>query len=90
MNKALIRARSIARKLGVLSAMKAVHAAIFSHGYESRFDNALLSHINTGDRVWDVGANVGFYTAKFAEKVGPTGVVVAFEPVRECFDLLEG
>jgi len=34
--------------------------------------------------VWDVGANVGFYTTRFAEKVGQ-GAVVAFEPAGSCY-----
>ena len=41
-----------------------------------------------GDLVVDVGANVGFYTKRFAELVGPEGRVLAFEPVPETFVLL--
>lgn len=87
MNKAVIRARSAARKLGLLSSLKRVHS-MFSQGYERRFDAALLSDINPGDVIWDVGANVGLYTEKFLAKTGPGGKVVAFEPAPECFDLL--
>jgi FkbM family methyltransferase len=49
-------------------------------GYEAAFDDALFAEIAPGDVVWDVGANVGYYTRKFAEAVGPGGRVVAFEP----------
>jgi FkbM family methyltransferase len=87
MNKTLIRARSAARKLGLLSSLKRVHS-MFSQGYERRFDTALLSDIKPGDVIWDVGANVGLYTEKFLAKTGPGGKVVAFEPAPECFDLL--
>jgi len=38
-----------------------------------------------GDWVVDVGANVGFYTKRLAELVGPEGRVLAFEPVPETF-----
>lgn len=38
-----------------------------------------------GDWVIDVGANVGFYTKRLAELVGPEGRVLAFEPVPETF-----
>ena len=41
-----------------------------------------------GDWVIDVGANVGFYTKRLAELVGPEGRVLAFEPVPETFVLL--
>lgn len=87
MNKLFIRARSAARKLGVLSSLKRVHS-MFSRGYEMRFDAALLSQVQPGDVIWDVGANVGLYTEKFLAKTGSAGKVVAFEPAPECFALL--
>lgn len=87
MNTLLIRARSVARKLGILSQLKAVHS-VFHRGYEEYFDTALITHIQPGDVVWDIGANLGLYTEKFLEKVGSGGAVVAFEPVSDCFDVL--
>jgi FkbM family methyltransferase len=48
--------------------------------YEKRFNKALENTIRPGDVVWDVGANVGFYTELFSRWVGPNGQVVAFEP----------
>ncbi len=87
MNTLLIRARSVARKLGILSQLKAVHS-VFQRGYEEHFDTALLAHIQSGDVVWDIGANLGLYTEKFLEKVGRGGAVVAFEPVSDCFAVL--
>jgi FkbM family methyltransferase len=36
--------------------------------------------IKSGDHVLDLGANVGYHTRKFAEEVGTTGLVHAFEP----------
>ena len=57
-------------------------------GYENRFGSELLNQIASGDTVWDVGANVGFYSAQFARKVGPTGRVVAFEPALSCYEQL--
>jgi FkbM family methyltransferase len=38
--------------------------------------------------VIDVGANVGHYTLRFSELVGPAGRVLAFEPVPDTFELL--
>lgn len=38
------------------------------------------SCLEPGDVVLDIGANVGHYTKKYAERVGPTGLVYAIEP----------
>lgn len=48
----------------------------------------LAEWVAAGDWVLDVGANVGNYTARMSELVGPTGRVLAFEPVPETFELL--
>jgi FkbM family methyltransferase len=44
--------------------------------------------IGAGDWVLDIGANIGHYTRKFSDLVGPTGRVIAFEPVPRTFELL--
>ncbi len=44
--------------------------------------------ISAGDWVIDVGANVGHYTKRFSDLVGPQGRVIALEPVPETFALL--
>jgi FkbM family methyltransferase len=44
--------------------------------------------LRPGQVVWDVGANVGFYTVIAAHAVGPTGQVVAFEPLPSNVDAL--
>ncbi len=50
----------------------------------------LLSKINAGDTILDIGANVGFFTKAFANKVGSQGQVFAFEPDPLMFDVLSG
>jgi FkbM family methyltransferase len=50
--------------------------------------NALQTVVHTNDVVYDIGANVGFFTAIAARLVGPIGNVVAFEPLKENFNLL--
>ena len=48
--------------------------------YEDRFGKLMLGSIRQGDVVWDVGANVGLYSRKFSDIVGPAGRVIAYEP----------
>jgi FkbM family methyltransferase len=44
--------------------------------------------ISEGDWVIDVGANIGHYTKRLSDLVGPSGRVLAFEPVPNTFSLL--
>jgi len=48
----------------------------------------LEEFIAPGDWVIDVGANIGHYTKKMSELVGPEGRVIAFEPISNTFSLL--
>ncbi|MCM8769114.1 MAG: FkbM family methyltransferase [Candidatus Omnitrophica bacterium] len=48
----------------------------------------LSTIIASGDWVIDVGANVGHYTKRLSELVGPHGRVLAIEPVPDTFALL--
>lgn len=75
-----IRLRSFGRRLGIFPPLVRAYRRISGARYEERFDAALLTAIRSGDTVWDVGANVGLYTEKFAKQVEPFGRVVAFEP----------
>jgi FkbM family methyltransferase len=40
----------------------------------------MLESLRADDCVWDVGANIGYYTTRIAQRLGPQGKVVAFEP----------
>lgn len=73
-----ISLRNAARALGITPVLGKF---LQTDSYEAEFDRELLAAIRAGDVVWDIGANVGFYTKKFAERVGPDGRVFAFEPV---------
>ncbi|MDZ4257160.1 MAG: FkbM family methyltransferase [Gemmatimonadales bacterium] len=48
----------------------------------------LDTFVKSGDWVIDVGANVGHYSHRLSQLVGPTGRVMAFEPVPETFAML--
>lgn len=40
----------------------------------------MFAHLRNTDVVWDIGANVGFYTRRFAKRVETAGSVLAIEP----------
>lgn len=48
-----------------------------------------LRMVRRGDVVFDIGANLGYFTLLFSDLVGRTGEVHAFEPVARTFAALE-
>lgn len=73
----IICARNIGRALGLnrlIARMKV------DKEYEARFEKTLITRLQPGDTIYDIGANVGHYTMIFADTVGEAGHVVAFEP----------
>lgn len=72
-----IAARTLGRRLG---ANRLIGRFSAGSGYEIGYDAGLSAMILPGHCVWDVGANVGYYTRLFAERVGNRGRVFAFEP----------
>lgn len=87
MNELTILARSTARRLGVIHLIR--HARHFfnraSADYEASFCKEFINSILPGDVVWDVGANVGYYTEMLAERLINEGKVIAFEPAPQSF-----
>lgn len=84
----LLKLRRLGQRLGVLRPMVRMYRRAFNTAYEEKFDREILNRIAPGDVVWDIGANVGFFTRKFAEKVGEQGKVLAFEPSPTTFSVL--
>ena len=79
----------VMRKLGrKLNINPLIAKLVYPEQYEKAFDEQMLSNIEVGDCVWDVGANIGFYTSKFSAAVGSKGRVVAFEPFASTFEIL--
>lgn len=56
--------------------------------YEPFQTRLLLDTLRPGDVFADVGAFIGYYTVLAAARVGPKGLVVAFEPDPDTFALL--
>jgi len=61
---------------------------IYTGNYEASLKKIFRSLIKDGDHVLDIGANIGFHTLYFAELVGSTGTVTAFEPVPKNYNEL--
>ncbi|HEV7747316.1 MAG TPA: FkbM family methyltransferase [Pyrinomonadaceae bacterium] len=68
------------------------HLGLVARGalsYEPRYVRALRSLICEGQSIFDVGANIGFYSVLFSGWVGSSGRVVAYEPDSNNLKLLE-
>src|SRR5947208_3014753 len=51
--------------------------------WEPHIERALNRFLRPGDVGYDIGANLGYFSAVMGRAVGPTGVVVSLEPVAE-------
>jgi FkbM family methyltransferase len=71
---------------------RALYARLYLLGKriaERRERRFFRQEISPGMVVFDVGANIGFYTTLFADLVGPTGRVHSFEPDPLSFGILK-
>jgi FkbM family methyltransferase len=59
------------------------------NNYELPVTNLLPRLISKGQVVYDIGANLGFYTVHFSRLVGPKGQVICFEPSPLCIYFLQ-
>ena len=57
--------------------------------YEQETSLFIRNYLKKGDNVWDVGANIGYFTLEFARSVGSSGKVISFEPHPEIFKVLQ-
>lgn len=76
-NPFVLAMRNMGRSLGL---NRVLGSLLRGRGYEDRFQEAMFAAVREGDVVWDVGANVGLYSARFSNCVGGGGAVFAFEP----------
>lgn len=57
-----------------------IKGTLFLGLYEKAEREVFSNLIHSGDRVVDIGANIGIFTGIAAKRVGDTGEVIAFEP----------
>lgn len=48
---------------------------------EPHLQRIIREYVASGDTVYDIGANIGYVSLGLAKRVGPTGHVIAFEPI---------
>jgi FkbM family methyltransferase len=84
------RARLRGLRIGGPSAWHATHVRAWRRGHEYWMAEYLAAAVRTGTTVLDVGAYVGYFTLLAAERVGPRGHVIAFEPHPESRAALVG
>ena len=82
-----IRRHDVIISHGVASGLR-FNAAGANAGYaigttEPLVQEAVRTIVRPRDVVYDIGANVGFFTVLAARLVGPAGAVIAFEPLPE-------
>jgi len=66
----------------------AKHLGYLVGTYEPQLQRAIKTYVRRDDTVWDIGANIGYVALCCAKQVGPSGRVIAFEPVPENAALL--
>lgn len=68
------------------------HLGLIARGakaYESQYVNLMRGLVSKGDIVFDVGANIGFYSVLFSRWVWSAGKVIAYEPDPRNVELLK-
>ncbi len=78
---------TVCADLGELICQPLFVRGYYAHQYG---EDVLLDRlISQGMKVFDLGANIGYYTAFFSHRVGPGGLVVAVEPAPRALRILK-
>lgn len=71
---------------------ESVYTGLYRFGYiphQYGLDKLFMRVLRTGDIVFDIGANIGYTSILFSTIVGDDGKVIACEPVKKSFELLQ-
>lgn len=67
----------------------AIGASLYYSGtFEAKTERLIESRVGPGMVAIDIGANFGYHTFRLAQAVGPSGRVLAFEPMAEAWSRL--
>ncbi|MFW9794936.1 MAG: FkbM family methyltransferase [Candidatus Thorarchaeota archaeon] len=77
------------RKLIVNPRNESHRMITFCGTYDPLDSSIVRDLVNDGDTVFDVGANLGWYTTLIGKRIGPHGSVVGIEPLPSVFSLLK-
>jgi FkbM family methyltransferase len=75
-------------RIKLLTKDDSVSQNIFLESYEKETISFLKRIVLPGDIIYDIGANIGYYTLIFSKLAGPTGWIHSFEPSKREFFLL--
>jgi hypothetical protein len=53
--------------------------------FEPELQDAILDLVNPGQIIYDIGANIGFITLLFANRIGSKGHIFAFEALQRSY-----
>lgn len=87
-----IKKKTIVIRKGVkfeLDLSEVTDSAIYHNFYEKGITAIFEKYLEKGDVVFDVGANIGYYTLLSASLIGKEGEVYSFEPVPATFNRLK-
>ncbi len=87
-DRVLVRPAHGGRLLAAASDISITPYLVCEGRYDEPFTAFLQRTLRAGDVAIDVGANIGLFTILMGRLVGPSGRVLAYEPVPETFALL--
>lgn len=62
---------------------------VFPDQENTHLINFIIKYVKNGQKIIDVGSNIGYVALMFSKKVGSDGIVYTFEPEKSNFQLLE-
>jgi tRNA A58 N-methylase Trm61 len=87
-NPFLLGLGRVVQRAGINRPIVRLMRRITGYKYEDAFDSTMQSELRVGDEALDIGANIGYFTKNFSQRVGTSGAVYAVEPSPPAFKTL--